>query len=340
VVDLTPITGQYRDMSTRWGMTVPLGGVPLADHAAVLAALTDAGFTDLWSSEVAGTDAFTPLTLAAAWQPGATLGTAIVPVFTRGPGLLAMTAAALAEVAPGRFQLGIGASSPVLVRDWNAADFTSPYARSRDTLRFLHAALAGELVDQEYETFRIRRFRLERPPATPPPVLLAALRPGMLRLAAAEADGVILNWLAATDVSRALAEAKSERPGFDVVARIFVCPTEDAAHARMVGRRMIAAYLTVPAYAEFHRWLGREPELGPMWKAWAAGDRRGALAAIPDKVVDELVVHGSPEECSAHVARYAEAGIKVPVMALLPTPEMDRDGPAAFAELLPRLGPC
>src|SRR3954453_2271570 len=126
-------------MSVRWGMTVPLGGVPLADHAAVLAALTDAGFTDLWSSEVAGTDAFTPLTLAAAWQPGATLGTAIVPVFTRGPGLLAMSAAALAEAAPGRFQLGIGASSPVLVRDWNAADFTSPYARSRDTLRFLHA---------------------------------------------------------------------------------------------------------------------------------------------------------------------------------------------------------
>jgi probable F420-dependent oxidoreductase len=339
VVDLTSTTGQDRDMSTRWGMTVPLAGVPLADHAAVFAALTDAGFTDLWSSEVAGTDAFTPLTLAGVWQPRARLGTAIAPVFSRGPGVLAMTAAALADVAPGRFQLGIGASSPVVVRDWNAADFTRPYARSRDALRFLRAALAGELVDQEYETFRIRRFRLERPPATPPPVLLAALRPGMLRLAAAEADGVILNWLAATDVPRALAEAKSERADFDVVARIFVCPTEDATYARAVGRRMIAAYLTVPAYAEFHRWLGREPELGPMWTAWAAGDRRGALASIPDEVVDELIVHGSPEECGTHVARYAEAGIKVPVMALLPTPEVEKDGPAALAQLLPRLGP-
>lgn len=339
MVDLTSITRQDRDMSTRWGMTVPLGGVPLADHAAVFAALTDAGFTDLWSSEVAGTDAFTPLTLAGAWQPRARLGTAIAPVLTRGPGLLAMTAAALAEVAPGRFQLGIGASSPVLVRDWNAADFTRPYARSRDTLRFLRAALAGDLVDEEYETFRVRRFRLERPPATPPPVLLAALRPGMLRLAAAEADGVILNWLAATDVPRALAEAKSPRPDFDVVARIFVCPTEDAVYARAVGRRIIAAYLTVPAYAEFHRWLGREPELGPMWTAWAGGDRKGALASIPDEVVDELIVHGSPEECGAHVARYAEAGITVPVMALLPTPEVEKDGPATLARLLPRLGP-
>jgi probable F420-dependent oxidoreductase len=338
VVDLTSITGQDRDMPTRWGMTVPLGGVPLAEHAAVFAALADAGFTDFWSSEVAGTDAFTPLTLAAAWQPRARLGTAITPVFTRGPALLAMTAAALAEAAPGRFQLGIGASSPVVVGDWNAADFTKPFARSRDMLEFLRAALAGEVVDREFETFRVRRFRLERPPATPPAVLLAALRPGMLRLAASAADGVILNWLAATDVPRALAEAKSDRPDFDVVARIFVCPTEDASYARTVGRRMIAAYLTVPAYAEFHRWLGREPVLAPMWTAWAAGDRKGALAAIPDEVVDELIVHGSPAQCREHVARYAAAGVDVPVMALVPTPELQQGGAAALGELIAGLG--
>jgi alkanesulfonate monooxygenase SsuD/methylene tetrahydromethanopterin reductase-like flavin-dependent oxidoreductase (luciferase family) len=106
-----------------------------------------------------------------------------------------------------------------------------------------------------------------------------------------------------------------------VAARIFVCPTPDAAHARAVGRRLIAAYLTVPAYAAFHRWLGREPVLGTMWERWAAGDRKGALAAIPDAVVDELVVHGTPEECRVKVQAYADAGVTVPVMALLPTPD-------------------
>jgi alkanesulfonate monooxygenase SsuD/methylene tetrahydromethanopterin reductase-like flavin-dependent oxidoreductase (luciferase family) len=160
----------------------------------------------------------------------------------------------------------------------------------------------------------------------------------MLRLAAAEADGVILNWLAATDVPRTLAEAKTDRPDFDVVARIFVCPTEDADHARAVGRRMIAAYLTVPAYAEFHRWLGREAGLGAMWQAWAAGDRRGALAAIPDSVVDDLIVHGSPERCRDHVARYAANGVTVPVMALVPTPELIQGGATALTDIVTRLG--
>ncbi|NES14624.1 MULTISPECIES: LLM class F420-dependent oxidoreductase [Micromonospora] len=320
-------------------MTVPLGGIALADHAAVYAALDRAGFTDVWSSEVAGTDAFTPLALAAAWQPRLRLGTAIVPSFTRGPGLLAMSAAALAEAAPGRFALGIGASSPVLVRDWNAVRFDEPFKRTRDTLRFLRAALRGETVDEVYDTFTVRRFTLERPPAVPPPVLLAALRPGMLRLAAAEADGVILNWLSADDLPTALAELGQRRPGFEVAARIFVCPTEDTAHARALGRRLITGYLTVPAYAAFHRWLGRQEQLGPMWQAWAAGDRRGASAAVPDEVVDALVLHGSPERCAAQVRRYADAGVDVPVLALLPTPELTSGGAAALAALIPRLGP-
>jgi probable F420-dependent oxidoreductase len=325
-------------MSMRWGMTVPFGGVPLSEHAVVYSALADAGFTDAWSAEVAGADGFTPLTLAAAWEPRLRLGTAIAPAFTRGPALLAMTAAALAEAAPGRFQLGIGASSPVVVGDWNAVEFDRPFARSRDVLRFVRSALAGELVDGDFDTFSVRRFRLERPPATPPQILLAALRPGMLRLAAAEADGVILNWLSASDVATALAETKEATADFEVATRIFMVPTEDAGFARTVGRRLITAYLTVPAYAAFHRWLGREELLTPMWQAWQSGDRKAALAAIPDSLVDELIVHGSPAECRARVQAYADAGVTVPIMALTPTPELERGGLPALLDLIAALG--
>jgi len=312
-------------MYRRWGLTIPLTGVPLPDHADVLRQLPDWGFTDVWSAEVSGADAFTPLALTSVWEPRLRLGTAIAPVFTRGPALLAMTAAALAEAAPDRFVLGIGASSPAIVGDWNGMDFDKPYGRTRDVLRFLRRALAGEMVDEAFPSFTIRRFRLERPPAQPPAVVLAALRPGMLRLAAAEADGVILNWLAAGDVATALAETAGAKDGFEVVARIFVCPTEDAGYARTLGRRLIASYLTVPAYAEFHRWLGREGSLGEMWQRWAAGDRKGAAASIPDDVIDSLLVHGSPEECRDHVARYADAGVQTPVIALMPTENQSPD---------------
>lgn len=301
-------------MTGRFGITVPFPDVSLADHRQWFEELGELGYTDVWSAEVDGTDGFTPLALAAAWAPALRLGVAIVPVHTRGPALLAQTAAAMAEAAPGRFALGIGASSDVIVQQWNGIPYDKPYQRVRDTLRFVRAALSGEKVTEEFETFSVRGFRLARPPAEPPPLYVAALRAGMLRLAGKEADGVILNWLSAEDVTTAVAEAGS---GKEVVARIFVIPEEDPGAARAVARRMIAAYLTVPAYAAFHRWLGRAPLLQGMWDAWAAGDRKAALGAIPDEVVDALVVHGTADDCRAHVSRYVERGVTVPVLMVV-----------------------
>jgi alkanesulfonate monooxygenase SsuD/methylene tetrahydromethanopterin reductase-like flavin-dependent oxidoreductase (luciferase family) len=81
---------------------------------------------------------------------------------------------------------------------------------------------------------------------------------------------------------------------------------------------MISSYMTVNAYAEFHRWLGRGDKLQPMWDAWAAGDRKLANQVIPDAVVDELIIHGSYDECREHVARYVEAGVQIPSIAIVP----------------------
>jgi probable F420-dependent oxidoreductase len=317
-----------------WGLTIPAIGVPLPAHADLVRALPGFGYTDVWSAETAGTDAFTPLALASAWEPTMRLGTAIVPVFTRGPALIAMSAATMAAAAPGRFVLGLGASSPVIVGNWNGIAFDRPYRRSRDVLRVVKSALAGERVDGAFDTFTIKRFQLEQAPAVAPPVLLAALRPQMLRLAGREADGVILNWLAATDVARCVAAIGNDAA--DVVARVFVCPTEDAGYARKLGRTLISRYLTVPAYATFQDWLGRDAALAPMHAAWAVGDRSAAAAAIPEDVVDELVLHGTPESCRAQVQAYAEAGVTTPVLAVLPTPEAT--DAASLTDLVGRLG--
>jgi probable F420-dependent oxidoreductase len=297
-----------------YGMTVPFDDVPLAAHREWYEELVDLGYTDAWSSEADGTDAFTPLALAAAWAPTLRLGTAIVPAYTRGPALLAQSAAALAEAAPGRFALGIGTSSDVIVERWNGIPFEHPYRRTRDLLRFLRQALAGEKVDAVFDTFAVRGFRLARPPEVAPPILVAALRPGMLRLAGREGDGAIINWLAADDVAKVVPEVG---PGKEIVARIFVFPSEDTDAVRTVARRMIAGYLNVPVYAAFHEWLGRGPLLEEMWAAWKAGDRKAALAAIPDQVVDDLVLHGSPAEVRAGVQRYIDNGVTTPALAVV-----------------------
>lgn len=312
----------------RHGITVPFEGVPLHEHRSWFEELEQLGFTDVWSAEAGGFDAFTPLALAAAWAPSLRLGTAIVPAYTRGAATLAQTVAAMCSAAPGRFVLGIGTSSDVIVEQWNSIPFERPFQRVRDTIRFLRAALAGEKVTAEYDTFAVRGFRLGVAVPEMPPILVAALRPGMLRLAGTEGDGAIINWLSADDVTKVVPHVGE---GKEIAARIFVLPTTDRDTVRFVGSRAIAAYLNVPVYAQFHEWLGRGSALAPMWDAWRAGDRKAATAAIPDALIDELVVHGTPTEIRDHLARYAANGVTTPAPAILGSGDDVRDVMRAIA---------
>ncbi len=303
-------------MDNRYGITVPFDG-PLHEQADLYREFEDLGYTDLWSSEADGTDGFTPLILASQWAPSMRLGIAIIPAYTRGPALMAQAVASACEAAPGRFVMGIGSSSNVIVENWNGIPFEEPYKRTRDVARFLRSALTGEKVTEVYDGFEVKGFTLRRPPEQAPPILIAALRQGMLRLAGREGDGAIINWLSADDVSTVVPFVDEGGPDKEIVARIFVCPNPDADTVRAQAKRNIAAYLNVPVYADFHRWLGRE-ELQGMWDHWSAGDRKAALAAIPDSVVDELFVHGTPEECREHIDRYHANGVTTSAIAITP----------------------
>jgi probable F420-dependent oxidoreductase len=312
----------------RHGITYPFDGIGLADQRDIVREIADLGYTDLWSAESGGHDAFTPLALASVWAPSLRLGTAIVPAYTRGPATLAEQVASMCQAAPGRFVLGVGTSSDVIVQRWNGIPFDKPYQRVRDTIDFLRVALTGEKVTHEYETFSVNGFRLGVPVAEQPPILAAALRPGMLRLAGRAGDGAIINWLSADDVKKVVPHVGE---GKEIVARIFVFPTDDRGLAYAVGKRAIASYLTVPVYAAFHEWLGRGDLLAKTWELWKAGERKAAAEAIPDEVVDDLLVWGAPEACKEHIDRYAANGVTTPAPALFTGPDQLRDVIRALA---------
>ncbi len=323
----------------RYGMTIPFDGVPLSEQRDWIVELEDLGYTDVWSSEANGADAFTPLALASAWAPSLRLGSAIVPAYTRGPALLAQSVATLADAAPGRVAFGIGTSSNVIVEGWNGIPFDEPYRQVRDMVRFLRAAMDGEKMTGRFGRSEVKGFRLGIRPAQQPTILIAALREGMLRLAGREGDGAIINWLSAEDVATVApivqaAGAEAAEPGpREVVARIFVAPTTDRDAVIGMGRFAIAAYLSVPVYAAFHEWLGRGEQLAEMWRLWGEGDRKAALAAIPESLVDELIVSGTPEQCREHIQRYVDHGVTTPALALLP---FGYDQRQAIRDLAPR----
>src|SRR5262245_61169725 len=130
-------------LPARWGLTLPLPVVRIPEQRDLITRLPDLGYTDVWSAELNGYDAFTPLAFASQWAPQLRLGTAIVGIYGRAPVTLAVQAATMADLAPDRFVMGIGTSSQVAVEKWNGIPFSKPYKRSRAMLRFLREELAS-----------------------------------------------------------------------------------------------------------------------------------------------------------------------------------------------------
>jgi probable F420-dependent oxidoreductase len=307
----------------RWALSVPLDGFTLAEHTALAQEAEGLGYTDAWSLEIDGVDGFAPLAVIGL-ATRMRLGTAIANVFTRGPATLAMSAASLGEIAPGRFCLGIGAGSQPIVEAWNGGTFQRPASRVRDMVHFLRRALAGDRVVFHGDTFAVEGFRLSRPPADPIPIHVAALQPGMLRVAGEVGDGAIINWLSVEDVPRSIRIVRdaAQRAGrvptaIEITARLMVSVDPPTPTADVFVRRYMAAYLNVPVYKAFHVWLGRQAQLEPMWHAWDSGDRRGAVAAIPEPTIDALIVRGAVPDMRAHVQRYLDAGVDTVFLHLL-----------------------
>src|SRR5919198_1441756 len=192
----------------RWGLTVPFSGVPLSEHADLLRRVEATGYDDVWTSETAGYDGFTPLALAAVHTERVRLGTGIVNPFTCGPAVLAQHAAALADASRGRFVLGLGSSSNVIVERWNGVPFERPLSRMREAIDALRPILAGDRGPGG--------FRLETPPPQPVPIVVAALRGKMLALAAELGDGAFTNFLPLSGTAQ-VAEA------FAAADKVLVC---------------------------------------------------------------------------------------------------------------------
>lgn len=319
----------------RFALSVPYD-FPLATHMEIAPEMERLGYRDAWSLEVDQLDIFVPLA-AIASRTTMRLGTAIANVYTRSPTALAQSAAAMNELAPGRFVLGVGSGSEVIVEGWNGLRFEKPVTRVRETVAVLRQALSGEKVDFEGKTLRVSGYRMSRPPANPIPIHVAALRAGMLKAAGEVADGVCVNWLSAEDVRKSVAVVREaaraagrDPEAIEVTARLMLNIDPPGEEQQTQMRRHICAYLNVPVYKEFHQWLGRGEALGGMWQSWESGDRRGAVAAIPERTVGELIIHGTREEQRAHIRRYLEAGVDT---AFLQLASSERD-PGRRAELL------
>jgi probable F420-dependent oxidoreductase len=293
----------------------------------VARAAANAGFGSFWTAETVGQEAFATLAAVAVSVPELDLGTGVLALQLRTPMLAAMGAATLQSLVPDRdVLLGVGVSSPVVVGRWHGAEYgTTPVAQVREYLELTRACLSGEPVSHRGEHYHCDKFRLGvRLGERRPRLVLGALNERMLASAGELADGVLLNYLPASAVPWCVeqvrrGEAAAGRPEGSCTVYAYVhvgvCDRDGALDA---ARRDLFSYAVVPAYAKAFERAGFADEVAELRAAHAAGDRAAAVAAISERMVDQIDICGDAATAAAAVRAYRDAGVQVPVIMPLP----------------------
>ncbi|WP_345458243.1 LLM class F420-dependent oxidoreductase [Actinoallomurus oryzae] len=252
-------------------------------------AAADAGFGTAWAAQAFGWDALTALAVAGAAVPGIGLGTAVVPIPQRHPLVLAGQALSVQAATGGRLTLGVGAGVAMMVQEMFGLPADRPARRMREYLSVLRPLLRGESVTHRGETLTAVGS-VTVPDAEPPPVLVAALGPAMLRLAGELADGTV-TWMTGP---RSLgdhivplitkAAETAGRPVPRVVAGLIVCVTNGEAAVR---ERIAEQYALAGQVPEYRAVLDREGAAGPQ----------------------DVVIVGDEDDVARDVRRLADAGV-------------------------------
>lgn len=300
-------------LGTAVGARAPLA--EMVEQARLVEAL---GYRTIWIPEISGRDAFVTATALASGTTTIRLGLGVVPLPSRSLSAIVMAAAAVAEWAPDRFVLGLGAGHVETAR----SQFGWPGSASVDQLERAVLAIKGALrtgsLDQDIDGDTAVLQLIGQHLSTIPPVYVGALRPRMAEAAGRTADGMVLNWVT-RERARLLisaARALSTEADFQVACYLPVCVVNDAEEhraARQAVARQLSSYVQLRAYGGLLELDGLADEVAAVKLARAQG--RDAVAAVSDSLVDAVALIGDADEVRAGLDDYRAAGVDEPIIA-------------------------
>jgi F420-dependent oxidoreductase-like protein len=331
----------------RLGVSVPYTGLDAASVVATARHAEALGFDSIWTSEAWGSDAIVPLTWIAAHTERLRLGTAILQVAARTPAMTAMTAATLDMMSGGRLVLGLGVSGPQVVEGWHGEPYGKPLARTREYIEILRAIWAreekleyhGEHYDIPYQaedaTGLGLPLRLLLRPRADIPIYVAALGPRNVRLAAEIADGLLPFLWSPSRWEQAFGEALAgaDRSTFEIAPLVLVAMGDDVGECRDQIRPRLAFYVGGMGargrnfYFDVVCRYGYDGAARDIQERFLAGDRGGAVAAVPDALVDDLTLVGPKGRIAEQLQRWQESPVSTLILSTT-----DPDTMTAIAE--------
>ena len=274
----------------------------------------------LWIPETWGMECFAMLGAVSQALTRTRLGSSIINVYSRSPSLVAMGAVTADTLSGGRFVLGLGASTPTIVRSFHGAAYDSPLERIREYVEVVRLACSGERIEHKGRFFSLSGFQVRIKPIRPQiPIYLAAVGPRMLELATEVADGAILYLRPIKELSNTVGAIKKRNPDFDVACQIITAVSQDEDAAINRAKSTISFYVSVGrAYREFLAHNGYAQETRRILAEYERTKIPTNPSLVPDSMVHELAICGTPESCPEQLRRFSDSGVLHPILQFNP----------------------
>ena len=273
----------------------------------------------VWIPETWGMENFSMLSLACVENKFSKIGSSIINIYSRSPSLIAMGAATVDTVSNKRLVLGLGTSTKPLIEDFHGEKFEKPVKRMKEYVEIIRLILTGKTINYSGEIFSLKDFSLLiKPPRNIIPIYLAAVNQKMVELAWEIADGVIFYLRPKNEIKSTLAKMGKQKK-IDTTLQIITCIHDDSEKAIFRAKKTIAFYVSVgKIYREFLARNGFKNETKNIFEEYKKTGLTNNHEFVPESMVNELCISGTPNECKKQLKQFRETGINLPIIQFNP----------------------
>jgi len=278
----------------------------------------------VWIPETWGMENFSMLSMASRENSFSKIGSSIVNIYSRSPSLIAMGAATVDTISNKRLVLGLGTSTQPLVEDFHGDKFESPLKRMKEYVEIIQLILSGKTINYSGEIFSLKNFSLLiKPPRDSIPIYLAAINQKMVELTWKIADGVIFYLRPKSEIKSTLAKMQNQKK-IDATLQIITCVNDDSEKAMIRAKKTLAFYVSVgKIYREFLASNGFENETKNIFEEYEKNGLESNHELVPESMVSELCISGTPDECKTQLLQFRETGIDLPIIQFNPTDNVE-----------------
>ena len=273
----------------------------------------------IWIPETWGMENFTMLSSVSQKNRHSKIGSSIINIFSRSPSLIAMGAVTVDTISDGRLIIGLGTSSEAIVEDFHGHDFKKPVLRMKECVEIIKLVLTGKKIDYNGNIFKLKNFNLMiKPKRNEIPIYLAAVNNKMIELAWNIADGVIFYLRPINEMKETIQKMQSKRH-IDVTSQLITCMANDSELAYTRAKKTLAFYVAVgKIYRDFLTNNGFKNETKNIFDEYLKNGLNSLDEHIPDNMVRELTVCGTPLECVKQIKNFMNCGIDLPIIQFNP----------------------